>query len=263
MRRRNVVHHVGGEVEADVVGLHAGHGHREVGRAVIGVDARDDLLLVRLAQAVEIEVDHADGGVVRHRPAGAVEHVVDGCRRELGELRRQLRRRRRGQVREGRVVGDAAHLIGHRLRHLFAAIADVDAPEAADAVHVALALGVIDIDPLGLRHDFRAFLLEGREVGPGMDVVVPVLLPKVCVVVLLEVPLHRTLLSRHTAAGVCGPEPIAARARPPAEARDVPPPVARSAAIRHTDRLAKTRCRGGCARCWWCGAARTRSTCRR
>ena len=98
--RRDVVHQVGREIEAVMVELHPGHGHREVGRAVIGVDARDDLLLRPLAEPVEVEVDDADGGVVRHRPAGAVEDVVDGGGRKLGELRRKLRRRRRGQVRK-------------------------------------------------------------------------------------------------------------------------------------------------------------------
>ena len=71
-------------------------------------------------------------------------------------------------------------------------------------VHVALALGVIDINALGLGHDLGAFLLEGREVRPWMDVVVPVLLPKVVVVVLLKVRPHRTLLLRHAASGALG-----------------------------------------------------------
>ena len=209
--RRDVVHQVGREIEAVMVELHPGHGHREVGRAVVGVDARDDLLLRPLAEPVKVEVDDADGGVIRHRPAGAVEDVVDGGGRKFGELRRQLRRRRRGQVRERRIVGDAAHLVGHRLRHLFPAVADVDAPEPADAVHVALAFGVVDVDALGLGHDLGAFLLEGREVGPGMDVVVAVLLAKVVVVVLGEIGPHRALLLLHAAPGFGWPRAYRAR----------------------------------------------------
>ena len=151
---------------------------------MVAVGARDDALLRLLAEAVEVEVDDPDRGVVRHGAAGAEERVVERSRGQLGELRGELRRRRRGDVAEARVVGHAPRLIRDRLCHLLVSVADVDAPQTADSVEVALAVGVVDIAAFRLRHHQRTLLLERGEIRPRMDIVVAVLAPQTRRVVL-------------------------------------------------------------------------------
>jgi hypothetical protein len=74
--RRQVVHRFGHEIEqATVAGL-IEDGGREVGAIVIAVLARDDVLLLRLPDVVEVELDEAQP-VDRRQAAGGEEDVAE------------------------------------------------------------------------------------------------------------------------------------------------------------------------------------------
>jgi len=120
-------------------------------------------------------VDQPHRRLVRGRAAAAERDVVQVLGREARELRGQLRRERVRRVDEGVVERESARLVGHRLRDLLAAVADVDAPQPADAVEVALAVGVGDVGAFAPGDDegFAQFL--ARTVVPGVDVVVAIL----------------------------------------------------------------------------------------
>jgi hypothetical protein len=79
--RRQVVHRLGHEIEQAAVAGLAGDGGREIGAAVIGGLARDDVLLPRPADVVEIELDEAQRGIDGGRAAGREEDVAQVARR--------------------------------------------------------------------------------------------------------------------------------------------------------------------------------------
>ena len=180
-----VVHGVGHEIEQAAVAGLAGDRGREIGAAVVGVLAGDDVFLLRPADVIEIELDEAQRRIDGGRAAGGEEDVAQVARRVSGEAGAELDGGRRRDQAEGRIVGDAPHLIGDRLHHLLARIADVDAPHAADAVEHAVAVGVDDIGALGLGDDHRLARLRRRAVHPGMDDVRAVLLAQIGGVVFL------------------------------------------------------------------------------
>ena len=146
---------------------------------MIGVLAADDVLLARLALHVEVELDEAYRRIDRRRAAGREEHLVEIAGRKLGKLGAELGGRRRAKLAERRVIRHAADLIGDRVGHLVAAIADVDAPHAARPVDEFLAVGIVDIDVVRLGEDQRAFLVLVLERVPRMHDMLAVLVPQV------------------------------------------------------------------------------------
>ena len=70
------------DVEADVVVSHPGERHGQVAGAVVAVDPGDDGLLVRLAEAVEVEVDDPHRAVVGVGARQPEEGVVEAPRRQ-------------------------------------------------------------------------------------------------------------------------------------------------------------------------------------
>ncbi len=127
------------------VGALAAQRHAEEGRAVVGVDPRDDVLLGALAAAVLVVVHEADRGVHGGGTAGGEEHVVEVAGGQLGELAAEFDGARVGHVAEGIGIGQQAGLLGHGASHFLAPQADVGAPHAAHRVEVAVAGGVVDI----------------------------------------------------------------------------------------------------------------------
>jgi hypothetical protein len=113
------------------------------------------------------------------RAAARQVHAVEAFRRQRRELRAELRVRRVRGVREAGEEGKLASLLRQRLRHLLVAIADVHTPQAADAVEIALAIGVVDVGTLAPGDNQGPLLVEGGQVGEGVQDVVVVLLPKV------------------------------------------------------------------------------------
>ncbi len=127
------------------VGALAAQRHAEEGRAVVGVDPRDDVLLGALAAAVLVVVHEADRGVHGGGTAGGEEHVVEVAGGQLGELAAEFDGTRVGHVAKGIGIGQQAGLLGHGASHFLAPQADVGAPHAAHRVEVAVAGGVVDI----------------------------------------------------------------------------------------------------------------------
>src|SRR5690606_10513848 len=80
-------------------------------------------------------------------------------------------------VPEGGEIRDSANLLGGRLGKLSAATANVDAPQPTDAIQVTLAIRIVHRDTIGLLEDHGTAFLEGREIRPGMNEVIAVLLP--------------------------------------------------------------------------------------
>ncbi len=54
-----------------------------------------------------------------------------------------------------RDVADLLHLLLHRVNHALVAVADVDAHELRVEIHIALAVGVPEVDALGVVHHQR------------------------------------------------------------------------------------------------------------
>ncbi len=146
----------------------------------------DDDLLVGHAQLVEVEVNDPHRGVVGHRPARSVNHVVERPRGQAGQLGGELGGGNRGVVAKRRVVGHPRGLFGHGLADLGPPVAGVHAPQATDSVQVAAPVTVEDVGALRLGHHEGPLLVEGLEVGPRVDEVVDVLLTNVLRVVLVE-----------------------------------------------------------------------------
>ena len=169
---------VGDEIEIAAVARLSRDGGREICGAVIGVFARDDVLLLRPAMEVVVELDEAQRRIDGRRSAGGEEDMVQIARRVFGEPAAEIDRGRRRNQPEGREIGHAPHLVGDGLGHLLAAIADIDAPHAADAVDHAVAAAVVDMDALGLGDDQGLARLGGAQIDPGMDDVVAILLPE-------------------------------------------------------------------------------------
>ena len=122
------MHQIRGQIKTLVVELYPGHRHREVSAAVVGIGARDDFLFGFFTQSIEVVMNDTDRGVVGHRATGSEENMVQGGGGQLGELRGKLRRRRGGEMAEGRVIRHPPGLVGDGLRHFVVAVADIDTP---------------------------------------------------------------------------------------------------------------------------------------
>src|SRR5207253_2785047 len=128
-----------------------------------------DMAALRLADRVEIELDEAQRRVDGGRAAGGEEDMAEITRGIEGQAAGELDARRRGDRAERREVVEPASLVGDRLRHLLPPMADIDAPQAADAVEQALAVGVDDMHALGRDDHHRLGRSAGAEALPGMD----------------------------------------------------------------------------------------------
>ena len=125
--------------------------------------------------------------------------MVEIARRQLGQFRRQFRRRRIGHIDEGIGIGQHPRLLGHDLRHLVAAITHIHAPHAAKPVEIALAVHIRDVTALAFDDDQRAVLLETVEMRPWVQEVVVILLPKVLGIEAISGALQHDILSSFTA----------------------------------------------------------------
>ena len=118
--------------------------------------AGEDLDLLRLSLQVPVVAGDLERGLVRLGAAGGEVDVVESAGEELGQLGRQLDRRRRGEPEEGRHEGDLVDLLGRGLGQLAPAVPDIDVPEPGEAVDVAVAVRVPEVDALAPREDQRA-----------------------------------------------------------------------------------------------------------
>ncbi len=100
-----------------------------------------------------------------------------------------------------RIVGNLANLIGNRLHHFLAAVADVHAPQAADSIDELVAMRIGNMDAGGLSHDVRAVFVPAGEVRERMDDVIMIHLPQFFCRV-LAVPKHGGALSSNSVVAV-------------------------------------------------------------
>ncbi|VWC13026.1 hypothetical protein BTE28158_05420 [Burkholderia territorii] len=110
-------------------------------------------------------------GVVAFRAAVAVEEMVEAGRRDFGEHRRQFDHRRVGRLEERVVERQFLDLAICGIGELLAAVADVHAPEAGHPVDDLVAVGVPQIDAVGLHDHAAARTIERAHVGERVDVV--------------------------------------------------------------------------------------------
>lgn len=186
------MHPIGDHIHLVLVAFLAAQGGRQIGRAVIGVLAGDDVFLGGPVQHVIEELDEPDRRIVGLRAGGREEDVVEVARRQLGQLGRQIGRRWGAEIGERRIIGHGADLLGHGVGDLVAAIADLHAPHAAGAVDELVAVGIIDVDAVRLGDDHGAFLAAGFERLPRVQDVAAVLVPQVFRIV-GEVFSHRAI----------------------------------------------------------------------
>src|SRR5262249_53890125 len=98
------MHRIRHEIEQAAVARLARDRGRQIGAAVIGVFAGDDVLLLRLADEVEIELDKTERRVDRSRAARGEEKVLEVARRILCQPGAEIDRGWRRDQTEGRVV---------------------------------------------------------------------------------------------------------------------------------------------------------------
>ena len=116
---------------------------------MVGVMTREDVRALRLSETMPVVVYQANRRVRSGGPTSAEDHAVQITRGKGRELRAQIGHHRVAEVVEGRVVIELAHLLGDRIGHLLASVADVAAPHAAQPVQKAPAALVEDVVALG------------------------------------------------------------------------------------------------------------------
>ena len=116
----------------------------------------------------------ADGGIIGGGAAGGIEDVVESTRGQFGQFGGQHRRGLVAAVAERVVVLHPRRLPGDAFHHFAPAVADVHAPEPGHAVEQSVTSRIDHVHALGLADDLAALLLEGGEVGVGVDEVVSV-----------------------------------------------------------------------------------------
>lgn len=134
----------------------------------------DDVPLRRLAAHVEIEADQTQRGVHRIRSAEREEHVVEitGCK--CGELGGEQDCRLGAIVEIAGGVGQPAHLLGRGAYDALLPVADIDTPQAGEAIEQRLPLDVGQHGPLPGAEDGDAARLVTAQRNDGMDQMVVV-----------------------------------------------------------------------------------------
>ena len=119
---------------------------------MVGDVAADHLVPLGLADQLEVLAGQLPGRLDRLGAAGGEEDPVEVAGGELGEPLGQLDglRVRVGPQRE---VGELGGLLGAGLGQLGAAVADLAGEQAGQAVEVALAVLVVDVDALAADDD--------------------------------------------------------------------------------------------------------------
>ena len=116
---------------------------------MVGPGARDDVFFGWTAQHIVVVMDKAQRSLDRRGATRGQEHLVHGAGRYRCELARQARRWFGAQG-KGVDIGQARGLLGNRLGHFRAAIADLGAPHARRAVDHARTFIVIDVNALAM-----------------------------------------------------------------------------------------------------------------
>ena len=191
VRCRHVMNIVGLIFEIRIaVRFFAAQACRDIGRTVIGLFARDDMALFRLAAIALIILYQTISGIIGGRTAARKHDMTEIAGRQLGQFGRQFRRRHVCRIHKRIEKRHFARLIGNCLYNLFASIADIDAPQPANAIQIALAIDIGDIGALGFVHNQRACLVEGFKMGPGMNEMLAILVPDILCEVVVKIGIH-------------------------------------------------------------------------
>ncbi len=128
---------------------------------MIGMDARDDLGLVRLIHHLPVIAREFERGLVR---LGARRGEVDGRAVAVGvldDLLAEADRRLVGGADIGRGKGDLAHLRGGGIGQFAAAVPDIDIPQPREAIDHLAPIGEMEHRPLALGDEERRLVLVG------------------------------------------------------------------------------------------------------
>ena len=168
VRRRQVVDEVVLERHEILVPRLARAGGGQIGAAVVGVMARDDVLLLRPAEHVVQEHREAQRRIDRGRAAGGEKDMPETVRRDAGQLVGQFHRRRVGHA-PGAVIAQAAGLFGDRVGDLAPAVADIDAPHPGRPVDQPVAVGIGDVDAVAAGNDGALLPAQPGDLLPGVN----------------------------------------------------------------------------------------------
>ena len=161
---------------------HARGTHGLQRQPVIGLRAGNHLHLVRPAGGLPVEARRLERRFVRLRAARREEHGLEAVGRQADQPVSQCDRRDVRSADVARAEGQLAHLFGRGVGQLLAPVADVDVPQAGQAVDVLAAVDVIADGTAPTRPDDRVEVvarmvqrvnemrvIEGNELcsGPG------------------------------------------------------------------------------------------------
>jgi hypothetical protein len=148
----------------------SGDRQRALRRAVIGDRPRDHLVLARFSGQLEVLLGQLPGALDGLAATGGEEDAVEIARRVSGDPVGQFDGRR-GGVGPQREERQCLGLLGCRLGKFLAAVAGLDDEQSGQAVEVALALVVEDVDAFAAGDDRRRDALSvPGEVPPQVPV---------------------------------------------------------------------------------------------
>ena len=160
-----------GQAALRVHRLHATEGSTGHGAAVVAVPAADDHLPLRLAAQFPVAARHPQHRVVRFAAGAGEERMLELGRRKPRQTVRQLDGGRVRALEEAVVVRQLLHLTVGGLGEFAATIAERHAPKPRHPVEDAIALGVVQVHPLGVGDDPRTARCQRLVVGERMQVV--------------------------------------------------------------------------------------------
>ena len=152
----------------DLVVRLARHAGRDRRHAVIGVPARQDLALLRVAFRGVHEPQHLDHGVVRLGARIGVEHLAAREGRDLDQLFRQHHRLVGHPAEKGVIARKAVVLRLGGLGQALVVEARDHVPQARIRIQITVAVHVNDVRPLAMGQHHRAALMHAWQVGEAI-----------------------------------------------------------------------------------------------
>ena len=163
------------QVEVLVERRQAGQAAARNGDAVVAPEARDDLLLLGLADEVVVVPHQLDLRVVGVRPRQAEEHAAGVERHHRLQSLRQEYARLVGLARKELRIGQLARLLLRNAREFPLGVAQRRAPETRHSLQVLFAAVVPQVDALAALVDRRTAGLVIRQVGGRVEQVTEIL----------------------------------------------------------------------------------------
>ena len=121
------------EFRGVIAGL-ATNRHGRIGRAMIGVNPRNNMFLGMFAATVLVKMNQAVSRINRRRTAARQGHMVEIPGRKLGKLGRKGCSGNIGHIHKGTGIGHLTNLIGYSIRHFVPAHSYIRTPESPHSV---------------------------------------------------------------------------------------------------------------------------------